>query len=78
MLQIQAIPTIAAGVQTRHLRFLADVNGDDRQDIVGFAGDGGLCIFFSHYQFSTNQRVLTGYGYNSGSGGWRIDKHQDF
>ncbi|MEZ4629314.1 MAG: VCBS repeat-containing protein [Deinococcales bacterium] len=46
----------------KHLRFLADVNGDDRQDIVGFAGDGVYVSFSAITSFLPAQRVLTGYG----------------
>lgn len=59
----------------RHPRFLADVNGDGRADIVGF-GNAGVYVALSNgngsFQFSPVP-VLENFGYVKGS--WRVEKH---
>ena len=59
----------------RHPRFLADVKGLGRSDIVGF-GDAGVYIAFSNgdrtFSF-TPQPVINDFGYDAG--GWRVEKH---
>jgi hypothetical protein len=60
----------------KHIRTTADVNGDGRQDIVGF-GDYGVWIALSTGSgFSAPQYVLADFGYISGS--WRLDRHPRF
>ena len=58
----------------KHPRFLADLTGDGRADIVGF-GDAGVWTALSNGDgtFQTPQFVLADLGYEGG--GWRVDKH---
>jgi hypothetical protein len=59
----------------RHPRFLADVAGKGRADIVGF-GDAGVYIAFSNgngtFSFEA-EPVISDFGYDAG--GWRVEKH---
>jgi hypothetical protein len=61
----------------RHPRFLADVTGDGRADVVGF-GNAGVYIARSKGDgtFQPVQRVIDNFGYNAG--GWRVEKHPRF
>ncbi|HXG66071.1 MAG TPA: FG-GAP-like repeat-containing protein [Blastocatellia bacterium] len=52
-------------------RMLADVNGDKRQDVVGFGIDGVWLATSTGTSFSP-AFVLADFGYNSA---WRVDKH---
>jgi hypothetical protein len=58
----------------RHPRFLADLTGDGRADIVGF-GDAGVWVSLNNGNgtFQAPQRVVTNFGYNAG--GWRVERH---
>ncbi|KAJ2928511.1 hypothetical protein H1R20_g8588, partial [Candolleomyces eurysporus] len=58
----------------RHLRFLADVTGDGRPDIVGF-GEKSVQVALNNGDgtFQKARPVLTGFVYSAG--GWRVDKH---
>jgi hypothetical protein len=56
----------------RHPRMLVDINGDKRQDLVGFGHDGVYIAFSTGTGFSSAQFALAGFGYNQG---WRVDKH---
>ena len=58
----------------KHPRFLADITGNGRADIVGF-GDAGVYVAFSNGDgtFAPPQFVLADFGYDAG--GWRVDKH---
>ncbi|AAZ97308.1 hypothetical protein Tbd_1355 [Thiobacillus denitrificans ATCC 25259] len=60
----------------KHPRFLADLNGDGRPDIVGF-GDAGVWTALGNGDgsFQQPQFVLADLGYESG---WRVDKHPRF
>jgi phospholipase C len=65
------------GWQTdRHPRFLADLTGDGRPDIVGF-GDAGVWIARNNGDgsFGEAQFVVSDLGYNQG---WRVDQHPRF
>jgi len=61
----------------RHPRFLADLTGDGRADIVGF-GSAGVYVALSNGDgtFSDVGRVLDNYCYDAG--GWRVDRHPRF
>ncbi len=61
----------------QHPRFLADVNGDGRADIVGF-GNAGVWVSLAQADgtFTTPQLVVSNFGYNAG--GWRVDQHPRF
>ncbi|KAJ2924117.1 hypothetical protein H1R20_g12982, partial [Candolleomyces eurysporus] len=58
-------------------RFIADVNGDGRGDIVGF-GDAGVFVAIGNGDgtFQTPKLVIRDFGYNAGQ--WRVDKHPRF
>ena len=60
----------------RHPRFLADVTGAGRADIVGF-GNAGVMVALSNGNgtFQAPQRVVYDFGYDNG---WRVDKHPRF
>jgi hypothetical protein len=57
----------------RHPRFLADVTGDGRADIVGF-GEGGVWVSLSNGDgtFAAPRLGVAAFGY---SAGWRVDLH---
>jgi hypothetical protein len=61
----------------KHPRFLADLTGDGRADIVGF-GDGGVWVSLNNGDgtFTAPQLVVSDFGYVAG--GWRVDKHPRF
>jgi hypothetical protein len=58
----------------RHPRFLADLTGDGRADIVGFGG-GGVWVALNNGNgtFQAPQMVVANFGYNAG--GWRVEQH---
>ncbi|MEJ2417306.1 MAG: matrixin family metalloprotease [Exilibacterium sp.] len=56
-----------------HPRFLADVNGDGRDDIVGFGNAGTYVSLSNGNSFSSPALWVGSYGYNAG--GWRTDQH---
>ena len=58
----------------KHPRFLADLTGDLKADIVGF-GNRGVYASLSNGDGSLQpiRRVVDNFGYKAG--GWRIDKH---
>ncbi len=57
----------------RHPRFVADLTGDGRGDIVGL-GDDGVWVALNHGDgtFRPAQFVLADLGFNQG---WRVDQH---
>lgn len=61
----------------RHPRFLADLTGDGRADIVGF-GDAGVWVALNNGDgtFQAPNKVVDNFGYSAG--GWRVDKHPRF
>ncbi|MEW2373939.1 FG-GAP-like repeat-containing protein [Streptomyces sp. NPDC006656] len=63
----------------KHLRFLADVTGDGKPDIVGFGDEG---VWVSHNAgdgtFEQAQLVCRGFGYHDAAGAWRVDRHPRF
>jgi len=60
-----------------HPRFLADLTGDGRADIVGF-GNAGVWVALNNGNgtFQAPQMVVANYGYNLG--GWRVERHPRF
>ena len=61
----------------KHPRFLTDLTGDRRADIVGF-GDDGVWIALGNGDgtFQNPNFVLANFGYEAG--GWRVEKHPRF
>jgi hypothetical protein len=61
----------------KHPRFLADVTGDGRPDIVGF-GNAGVYVSrnLGNGTFANPQLEVANFGYDAG--GWRVDKHPRF
>lgn len=57
----------------RHLRFLADVNGDGLADVVGFGSDGVYVATSTGKGFETPALWVSAYGHSAG--GWRVDRH---
>jgi hypothetical protein len=57
----------------KHVRVLADINNDDRPDIVGF-GDAGVWTALSTGDggFAAERFVRANFGYNQA---WRVDQH---
>lgn len=62
----------AGFTKTRHVRTVADVNGDKRDDLVVFADDGVYTALSTGSGFAAPTRAVTGLGYTDG---WRVDKH---
>ncbi|WP_247235568.1 S8 family serine peptidase [Telluribacter sp. SYSU D00476] len=61
----------------QHPRFMADVTGDGRADILGF-GNAGVWVSRNNGNgtFQAPQMVMDNFGYNAG--GWRVDMHPRF
>jgi hypothetical protein len=61
----------------RHPRFLADITGDGRADIVGFGGIGVyVALSNGDGTFGPIQRVVDNFAYDAG--GWRVERHPRF
>src|SRR6185436_3970331 len=58
----------------QHPRFMADLTGDGRADIIGF-GDAGVWVSRNNGNgtFQAPQLVVANFGYNAG--GWRVENH---
>src|SRR5262249_41875623 len=70
--------TLAGGwfSQDSYPRFLADVNGDNRDDIVGFASNGVyVALGTSEGHFGSAFLALAAFGANAAAGGW-TSEHQ--
>lgn len=63
----------AGGWGREHPRMPADVNGDGRSDIVGFANAGVYVSISNGSTYAAPRRFITGYGYSSG---WRVGSHE--
>ncbi len=61
----------------KHPRFLADLTGDGRADIVGF-GDAGVWVSLNNGNgtFQAPTKVVDNFAYEAG--GWRVEKHPRF
>lgn len=59
-----------------HPRYMADVNADGMDDVVGFADDGVWVSTSNGSAFSAPSRWIAGFGYVAG--GWRVDRHPRF
>ena len=61
----------------RHPRFLADLTGDGRADIIGF-GNAGVYVALNNGDgtFQAVQLVVANFGYDAG--GWRVERHPRF
>ncbi len=61
----------------RHPRFLADLTGDKRADIVGF-GDQGVWVSLNNGNgtFQAPKKVVDDFAYTAG--GWRVERHPRF
>jgi phospholipase C len=60
----------------QHPRFLADVTGDGKADIIGFGNDGvWVALSNGDGTFQAPKFVLNNMGYNQG---WRVDQHPRF
>merc|ERR1712038_1567187 len=57
----------------KHTRFLADVNGDGKADIVGFGYAGAYVSYSTGSGFTAPSLKVNNFGYTAG--GWRVDKH---
>jgi len=56
-----------------HPRMLSDVNGDGRDDVVGFGNGGAYVSLSTGSSFSSPVQWSNNYGYNAG--GWRVERH---
>ncbi|KAJ2914372.1 hypothetical protein MD484_g6043, partial [Candolleomyces efflorescens] len=77
-LALQDFGAVAGGWDsTKHLRYVADVNGDGLADIVGF-GEAGFYIALGNGDgtFQAPRLALQDFAYQAG--GWRVDKHPRF
>ncbi|MEL7064248.1 MAG: VCBS repeat-containing protein, partial [Bacteroidota bacterium] len=59
----------------RHPRFMVDVNGDKRADMVGCANDGLYVSYATGSGFTAPVKKLNAFGYDGAAGGWRVDRH---
>ncbi|KAJ7431432.1 hypothetical protein B0H11DRAFT_1891642 [Mycena galericulata] len=60
----------------KHPRFVVDLTGDGRADIVGF-GDNSVWVSYNNGDgtFQTARRVIDDFGYGHG---WKVEKHPRF
>src|SRR5262249_57309188 len=61
----------------RHPRFLADLTGDGRADIVGF-GEAGVYVSLNNGNGGFPQPTLAVTNFGATAGGWRVDRHPRF
>jgi hypothetical protein len=63
----------------KHPRFVADLTGDGKSDIIGFGGDGVFsALNCGGFRFGNVQKLVSGFGYSQNAGGWRVEKHLRF
>jgi hypothetical protein len=60
---------------SKHVRTMADINGDGRQDIVGFGENAVWIALSTGAGFGAAQLALSDFSYNQG---WRVDRHPRF
>jgi kumamolisin len=61
----------------KHPRFLADLTGDGKADIVGF-GDAGVWVSLNSGDGTFQEPVLAVTNFAYDAGGWRVEKHPRF
>ncbi|MEX5295935.1 VCBS repeat-containing protein [Kocuria sp. CPCC 205268] len=73
VLTVRDFGTAQGWSNARHVRTLADVDGDRRDDIVGF-GNAGVYVAYSQGDggFTAPQLKIRDFGWNQG---WRVDQH---
>ncbi len=59
----------------QHPRMMADVNGDGRDDVVGYGGAGPYLATSTGSGFNAAVLRVNNLGQDFGAGGWRVDKH---
>ena len=59
----------------RHPRMMADVNDDNRADLVAFGGAGIWVATSNGSGFDRPAIWASGFGYSNEAGGWRVDRH---
>jgi hypothetical protein len=73
---VEGFSSIQGWTPAKHVRTTADVNGDGRQDLVGF-GDYEVWIALSTGNgFAPPQFACSGFGYINGS--WKVDRHRRY
>jgi hypothetical protein len=60
-------------LESRHIREVADVNGDSKVDIVGFGNDGVHVALSTGSSFVYSGMWTTSFAFNGEN--WRVDKH---
>ena len=60
----------------KHPRFVNDLTGNGRVDLIGFGDPGVFVALNQNGTFQAPKLVLEDFGYNSG--GWRVEKHPRF
>ncbi|NEP15441.1 MAG: VCBS repeat-containing protein [Leptolyngbya sp. SIO4C1] len=59
----------------QHIRTLADVNGDGKDDIVGFGNSGTFVSLSTGSRFTSPQKWVNNFGRNEDAGSWNLDQH---
>lgn len=59
---------------SQHVRRMGDVDGDGKEDVVGFGATGVLVSLSTGDSFQPVQKWLSDYSYYRG--GWRVDRHE--